>query len=154
MVGFPSPTGHRVYTRMTIRPSISVFLACVVLAPVLPGQRQSYPSGGKSDAFYEQVQRDHVDKFITSVEAQALLQEKVEPSFRVAEMAARTWGTVVVGIEIGRNGEVVHPKLISGPKALQKPVLAAVRKYKYKPYLLNGQAIVVATTVSVTTYNH
>ena len=44
---------------------------------------------------------------------------------------------------------------------LQKPVLDAVRKYKYKPYLmaldhsftsfpLNGKAVEVETTVSVT----
>lgn len=139
---------------MTMRPFTSILLMYFVLVAALSGYSQGFPSGGKSDAFYDQVQRDHVDKFISSVAAQALLQEKVEPSFRVSGMAARAWGTVVVGIEIGKKGEVVHPKLISGPKVLQKPVLAAVRKYKYKPYLLNGEAIVVATTVSVTTYNY
>jgi protein TonB len=69
-------------------------------------------------------------------------------------MGPRTWGTVVVGIEIDKNGKVLHPVLISGPKPLQKAVLGAVRKYKYNPYLLNGEPTVVATTVSVTTYNH
>ena len=33
---------------------------------------------------------------------------------------------------------------------LRKPVLDAIRKYKYKPYLLSGKAVEVETTVSVT----
>jgi len=33
---------------------------------------------------------------------------------------------------------------------LSKPVLDSVRKYKYKPYLLNGKAVDVETTVWVT----
>jgi len=76
-------------------------------------------------------------------------------------MAAHVIGTVVVAIVIDKNGDVLHPKIISGPAMLQKPVLDAVRKYKYKPYLmaldhsftsfpLNGKAVEVETTVSVT----
>ena len=64
-------------------------------------------------------------------------------------MAARVTGTVVVAIEIDRNGDVLHPKVVTGPRMLQKAVLDAVRKYKYKPYLLNGKPIEVETTVSV-----
>jgi len=32
---------------------------------------------------------------------------------------------------------------------LRKPVLDAVKKYKYKPYLLNNNAVEVVSTVSV-----
>ena len=65
-------------------------------------------------------------------------------------MPAHVIGTVVVAIGIDKNGEVLHPKVISGPALLQKRVLDAVRNYKYKPYLLNGTAVGVKTTVSVT----
>jgi protein TonB len=65
-------------------------------------------------------------------------------------MAARVTATVVLAIVIDKNGDVLHPKVISGPAMLRKPVLDAVRKYKYKPYLLNGKAVEVETTVSVT----
>jgi protein TonB len=40
--------------------------------------------------------------------------------------------------------------VISGPLMLQKRVLDSVRKYEYKPYLLNGEAVNVETTVWVT----
>jgi hypothetical protein len=65
-------------------------------------------------------------------------------------MPARVTGTVVVGFDIDRKGNVIQPSVISGPAMLRKPVLDAVRKYKYKPYFLNGKAVEVETIVSVT----
>ncbi len=65
-------------------------------------------------------------------------------------MPARVTGTVVVAIEIGKNGDVVYSKVISGPAMLKKPILDAVHKYKYKPYLFNGKPVAVDTSVSVT----
>jgi protein TonB len=59
-----------------------------------------------------------------------------------------------VVIEIDKNGNVLHPKVISGPELLRKPVLDAVRKYKYKPYLVKGKAVKVETTVYVTLPNY
>jgi outer membrane biosynthesis protein TonB len=82
--------------------------------------------------------------------AQKLLIHKVEPdACPHIPMAARFTATIVVAIEIDKNGNVLYPKVISGPAMLRKPVLDAIRKYKYKPYLLNGKAVDVETTVSV-----
>jgi protein TonB len=58
---------------------------------------------------------------------------------------------VIVAIGIDKNGDVLHPTMVSGPQIVRKAVLDAVRKYKYKPYLLNGNAVEVETTVSVDT---
>lgn len=82
--------------------------------------------------------------------AEKLLIRKVDPDAcpHIA-MAAHVIGTVVVAFGIDKNGNVLRPTVVSGPAMLQKPVLDAVRKYKYKPYLLNGHAVVVGTTVSV-----
>jgi len=65
-------------------------------------------------------------------------------------MPAHVIGTVVVAIEIDKNGGVHHPKVISGPLMLQKIVVDAIRKYRYIPYLLNGKVVEVETTVWVT----
>jgi hypothetical protein len=82
--------------------------------------------------------------------AEKLLIHKVDPDACLhLAMAARVTGTVVVGFDIDKNGNVLHPKAISGPAMLRKPVLDAVRKYKYRPYLLNGKAVEVETTASV-----
>lgn len=80
--------------------------------------------------------------------AEKLLIHKVAPVLSQTAMEAR--GTTVLVVLIGKNGDVLKAKVISGPELHRKPVLDAVRQYKYKPYLLNGEAIEVETTVSVT----
>jgi outer membrane biosynthesis protein TonB len=115
-------------------------LLSVVLAPGRLVQTQLYSSSPQPD----EVQ-------IAAKVAEKMLIHKVEPDAcpHVA-MAARVIGTVVVAIRIGRNGDVIYTKVISGPQTLRKAVLDAVRKYKYHPYLLNFKAVDVDTTVSVT----
>lgn len=68
-------------------------------------------------------------------------------------MQGRVTGTVIVQFAIGRKGEVLCPEVVSGPDALRQQVLDAVRKYVYKPYVLNGQTVLVFTTASVKTSN-
>jgi len=57
--------------------------------------------------------------------------------------------TVVVAVDIDEDGNVVFAKTVSGPQMLLKPALKAVRKYKYKPYLVNGKAVASETAVKV-----
>ncbi len=87
---------------------------------------------------------------ISAQVAEKLLIHKAEIICPRIPMAARVTATVVLAIVIDKNGDVIHPRVLSGPAMLRKPVLDAVRKYKYKPYLLNGKAVEVKTTVSVT----
>ena len=91
---------------------------------------------------------DNVDIWVSSGVAEKLLIHKVDWECPAVANSLVT-GTVVVAFEIGRNGDVLHPMVISGPLRLHARVLDAVRKYKYKPYLLNGKAVEVATTVYV-----
>jgi periplasmic protein TonB len=88
--------------------------------------------------------------------AEKQLVYKVDPdACPHVPMAARVTGTVVVAIEIDKNGNVLHPKVVTGPRMLQKPVLDAVRKYKYKPYyLLKDKPVSVLTTVSIAVDTH
>jgi hypothetical protein len=111
------------------------------------------PSYAPGTPFYNQLQHDKVLASISERVAEKLLVQKVEPIWKHLPMEARVTGTVVVAFELGKSGEVWHPMVISGPRFLQKPVLDAVRKYKYNPYRINGEPVVVATKVSVTTTN-
>jgi hypothetical protein len=81
--------------------------------------------------------------------AQNLLIQKSDPVIPHYPMAARVTGTAVVLFELGTHGEVLCPIVISGPKMLRKPALDAVRKYKYRPYLLHGRPVVAETSTSV-----
>jgi hypothetical protein len=87
---------------------------------------------------------------ISAKAAEKLLLGRVEVCYYPHAWAARVIGTVVVAIEIDKNGNVLHPTVVSGPALLRAPVLDAVENhYKYNPYLLNDRAVDVETTVSV-----
>jgi TonB family protein len=85
---------------------------------------------------------------ISAAVAKKLLIHEVEIRYP-PRAGSRVSGTVIVAIEIDKNGNVLHPAVVSGPLMLQKSALDVVQKYKYKPYLLKGRAVDVETTVSI-----
>jgi protein TonB len=116
-------------------------LLSAILAPGLLAQTQASPAAAPPP---------HLIRIPAKV-AEKLLLQKVEVCYDPTHAwASRVSGTVILTIQIDKNGNVLHPEVVSGPFRLQKPVLDAVQKYyKYKPYLLNGRAVDVETTVSV-----
>jgi protein TonB len=50
---------------------------------------------------------------------------------------------------IGKDGTVQDLQYISGPPLLMKSAMDAVRQWRYKPTLLNGEPVDVDTTISV-----
>jgi protein TonB len=50
---------------------------------------------------------------------------------------------------INQTGDVVSLELISGHPMLAPAALDAVRQWKYRPYMLNGNAVEVETQVIV-----
>jgi protein TonB len=50
---------------------------------------------------------------------------------------------------ISKSGSIENLRVISGPPMLQQAALDAVRSWRYKPYLLNGDPVEVETTVNV-----
>ena len=77
------------------------------------------------------------------------LLNKVMPVYPADAKKARIQGTVVLGVLIGKDGNILNIKVLSGPSQLQQSSLDAVRQWTYKPYLLNGDPIEVKTTVNV-----
>ena len=76
-------------------------------------------------------------------------RSKERSSVSIKGMQALVTGTVVIAFEITSEGAVRHAMVISGPKMLQASVLEAVRRRRYKPFLLNGKPTAVATSVSI-----
>ena len=58
-------------------------------------------------------------------------------------------GTVILRVEITPDGKVKNTEFLSGPSELQKSATDAVAKWRYKPVLLNCEAVYVVTTISV-----
>jgi protein TonB len=78
-----------------------------------------------------------------------LLIRKVNPNYPPLARQARIQGTVVLQAEISKTGDIQNLRLISGHPMLAPSAIEAVKQWKYKPYLLNGEPVEVETTVQV-----
>jgi protein TonB len=78
-----------------------------------------------------------------------LLVRKVNPNYPPLARQARIQGTVVLQAEISKDGSIQNLRLISGHPMLAPAAIEAVKQWKYKPYLLNGEPVEVETTVQV-----
>jgi periplasmic protein TonB len=86
---------------------------------------------------------------VTSGVMEGLLVYKAVPIYPRIALAARTQGTVVLEATISKSGSIENLRVMSGPIMLQQAALDAVRQWRYRPYLLNGQPVEVETTVNV-----
>ncbi len=84
----------------------------------------------------------------TSV-VEGLLLLKTPPPYPAIAIATHTEGTVVLEATISKAGAIENLRVVSGPAMLKQAALDAVRTWRYKPYLLDGQPIEVETTVNV-----
>jgi periplasmic protein TonB len=56
---------------------------------------------------------------------------------------------VVLQAQISKDGNIENLTLISGHPMLAPAAIEAVKQWKYKPYLLNGEPVEVETSVQV-----
>ncbi len=75
--------------------------------------------------------------------------EKTTPVYPPIAKAAHVSGAVVLHAIIGKNGAIQNLTVISGPEMLRASALDAVKGWRYKPYILNGDPTEVDTTITV-----
>jgi len=81
--------------------------------------------------------------------SQGLLIKKVAPEYPANAVRLRVEGTVELMATISKAGEISHVKILSGDAQLTKAAADAVKQWKYKPYLLNGEPVEIQTQVTV-----
>ena len=74
---------------------------------------------------------------------------KTQPIYPPIARAAHQGGTVVLHAIISKNGTIESLSVISGPAMLVGAATDAVKQWRYKPYLLNGEPTEVDTTIMV-----
>lgn len=74
---------------------------------------------------------------------------KTQPTYPPIAKAAHVSGAVVLRAIISKTGTIDNLSVISGPEMLRASALDAVRQWKYKPYLLNGEPTEVDTQITV-----
>ena len=80
---------------------------------------------------------------------QGNLVNQVKPAYPAIAKSARIQGAVVLQAEISKQGTIENLRVISGHPMLVQSALDAVKQWRYKPYLLNGEPVPVETTITV-----
>jgi protein TonB len=86
---------------------------------------------------------------VSSGVVSGLLLRKVNPTYPPLARQARIQGVVVLQAQISKDGNIQNLQLISGHPMLAPAAIEAVKQWKYKPYLLNGEPVEVETQVQV-----
>jgi TonB family protein len=72
-----------------------------------------------------------------------------QPSYPLLASLTRMRGEVVMKAIISKDGTIQNVHVIKGHRLLRGAATNAVRTWRYRPYLVNGRPVEVATTVSV-----
>ncbi len=81
--------------------------------------------------------------------SEGMLMAPIRPVYPAIAVAARVQGAVILEAVISKAGRIESLHTVSGPAMLQRAAMDAVSAARYRPYLLNGEATEVKTTITV-----
>ena len=111
----------------------------------VPGQTGSIAEGEPASSQIPARKRVRVSAGVM----QGLLAKKVAPLYPPDAKNAKIEGTVWLKVIIDKEGNVATVQLISGHPVLAPAAIDAVKEWKYRPYLLNGEPVEVETQVRI-----
>jgi protein TonB len=77
------------------------------------------------------------------------LISQVKPPYPPMAKMARVQGAVVLQALISKSGNIENLRVVSGHPMLVQAALDAVRQWRYRPYLLNGEPVEVETQITL-----
>jgi protein TonB len=78
-----------------------------------------------------------------------MLIKQVQPIYPKIAQTTRIEGTVLLAAVIDTQGRITQLHTLSGHPLLIPAAISAVQQWRYRPYILNGQAVEVETQISV-----
>ncbi len=87
--------------------------------------------------------------FLTEDTARGMLVHRVDPTYPREAAAQKLHGPVVLEATIARDGSVEDLKIVRGYFVLSRAAIAAVKQWRFKPYLINGRAAQTQTTITI-----
>jgi TonB family protein len=79
----------------------------------------------------------------------ANLVSRVEPGYPSDSVALDARGAVLLLATITRTGDVTDAQFVSGPLRFRDSAIAAVKQWKYKPYLVDDQPVEAQTAITL-----
>jgi TonB family protein len=80
---------------------------------------------------------------------QGNILQKFDPVYPAIAKAAHLSGTVVLSATISKLGTIERLQVVSGPPALVSSAWDAVKRWVYRPFIVNGEPTEVDTTINV-----
>jgi protein TonB len=116
----------------------------------IPGIQFAAPVPAAAPPEVKVAPRSEPQRITVDAEIQeAMLLEMVQPAYPVAAKITRMTGTVRLKAIINTEGRVAQLQIVEGPPLLAAAARAAVEKWRYRPTILNGAAVEVATNIVV-----
>lgn len=122
---------HTVYRGLRVVAAVALVCFCShTVAAEAPGEQEGLPKIPAEKA------KDNIVTF-------------VQPQYPPLAKAARIVGIIRASIEVDENGNTKDVKLISGHPMLAPAALDAIRKWKYRPFEIDGKPSAIRTEVQV-----
>lgn len=86
---------------------------------------------------------------VSSGVAETLIKHKVTPKYPREAREQGIQGDVLLQGTIDTNGNLVDLKVLRGDPILVKAAVDAVKKWRYRPYILNGEPVDVDTMIKI-----
>jgi TonB family protein len=115
------------------------------IAPADNGRSLPNLMGGDSHAPAPVLQTLNVSQGVS----RGLLVKKTQPVYPASAMQMHIEGTVELQATVSKSGDISGVKIISGDARLARAAVDAVKQWKYKPYLLNGEPIDIQTQITM-----
>jgi periplasmic protein TonB len=77
------------------------------------------------------------------------LIRKIMPAYPPLARSAHIQGTVILQAVISKSGMIENLRLLNGHPMLVPAAIEAVRQWRYRPYVLNGEPVEVETQITV-----
>ena len=109
-------------------------------------------SNTPDDEASPQREEEMVDAGVLRVPASTMAANLINsrvPAYPESARAQGIEGTVIMEVLISETGAVRYVRVIDGDRHLRAAARDAVLRWRYKPYLLNGEPIEVSTTVNL-----
>jgi periplasmic protein TonB len=120
-----------------------------------PGSGDGIPNalaGGSAPALPAPPPPSVSKTFRTSSMLEGSLIRRVQPAYPPLARSARIQGPVVLSALISKAGAIENLRALSGHPMLVQAAIDAVSQWRYRPYILNSEAIEVETQITVNFY--
>jgi protein TonB len=81
--------------------------------------------------------------------SQGLLIKKIAPIYPPTALQLRKSGSVDILATVAKDGSIAGIKMLAGDPMFARAAIDAVKQWKYRPYLLNGEPVQIETQITV-----